>query len=292
MIPEIFALAGIPETAPEWLASLGTDLWAPGQAVPLERWMLGQQNRLLPAKVNARALIHMYLDQDKKLPLSETAEQLARYAARLGDFLVAQDAERQSPRDDALATAFPTTGEDAEKSRTRYANQFVVYANSRGEVSGLMADLKLINFTFHKKERYIVPTKMAWALARLENPIVDTPARESKNKFSEEERKLLVDHIVRSVPVEAFAYRSILEAVRAGHNTPDTIDAALKAYVTADKAEKLSQSFLASQRSGAISRMSDLNLIERQREGTRVSYAVTSEGQEFLAQCPGAAKQG
>jgi hypothetical protein len=213
---------------------------------------------------------------------------LAKYAAHLGDFLVALDTERQSPRDDALATAFPTTGDDAEKSRTRYANQFVVYENTRGEVSGLMADLKLINFTVHKKERFLVPTKVAWQLARLENPIIDTPNKESK--FSQEERRLLIDHIVRSVPVEAFAYRSILEAVRAGHNTPDTIDAALKPYVTADKAEKLSQSFLASQRSGAISRMSDLNLIERQREGTRVSYAVTSEGQEFLAKCPGGTK--
>lgn len=113
----------------------------------------------------------------------------------------------------------------------------------------------------------------------------DLQVRLPTEKFSTEEREFLVHHIATAVPAEAFAYRSILEAVKAGHNTPEKLDAALKAYVSPDRAEDLSQSFLSSQRSGAVSRMSDLDLIGRQRDGTRVTYAVTDEGRAFLELC-------
>jgi hypothetical protein len=56
----------------------------------------------------------------------------------------------------------------------------------------------------------------------------------------------------------------------------------MKAFVAEDRIEKLSQSFLASQRSGAVSRMSDLNLVSRVRDGIRVSYVLTDEGTAFL----------
>jgi hypothetical protein len=158
----------------------------------------------------------------------------------------------------------------------------VVYQNGRGELSGLMVDLKLINVVPQRKERLIVPTEVAWKLARLANPVLDGPADGPVEKLSPEERALLLRHIVESVPVEAFAYRAILEAVSRGSNSPDTIDAALKVYVTEDRAEKLSASFLASQRSGAVSRMSDLGLIERRRDGVRVFYEVTEAGRGFM----------
>jgi hypothetical protein len=283
-IPALFQKEGFPDEPPAGLAELPADMWAPGQIVPLDRWVLGQQNRLFPAKVNARALIRLFLESPKGLPIGPTAERIAADAAVLGDYLSALDEARKGSRDDALATAFPTTAEDADKGRVRYANQFVVYQNGRGELSGLMVDLKLINVVLQRKERQIVPTRVAWELARLQNPVLDGQNGQAE-KFSPEERSLLLRHIATSVPVEAFAYRAILEAVQGGNYSPDKIDAALKSYVTEDRAEKLSQSFLASQRSGAVSRMSDLGLIERQREGVRVSYAVTEDGRSFLAQC-------
>jgi hypothetical protein len=283
-VPALFQVEAFPDLPPPGLADLPSDMWGPGQVVPLDRWVLGQENRVLPAKVNARALVLLFMASPKGLAISQTAERIAAEAAALGDYLTALDEVRKTPRDDALATAFPTTGEDAEKGRARYANQFVVYQNGRGELSGLMVDLKLINVVHHRKERLVVPTRVAWEFARLPNPVLDGSDSQAE-KFSPEERELLLRHIASSVTVEAFAYRAIIEAVINGNNSPDTIDAALKVYVTEDRAEKLSQSFLASQRSGAISRMSDLGLIDRLREGVRVSYAVTEGGRSFLAQC-------
>jgi hypothetical protein len=289
-IPALFQKEGFPQEPPAGLAELPTDMWAPSQTVPLDRWVLGQQNRLLPAKVNARALIRLFLESPKGLPISATAQSVAASAAAFGDYLAALDETRKLSRDDALATAFPTTAEDADKGRARYANQFVVYQNSRGELSGLMVDLKLANVVSQRKERLVVPTRVAWELARLPNPILDGNIDGQIEKFSAEERSLLLRHIAASVPVEAFAYRAVLKAIQEGNNTPDKMDTALKTYVTEDRAEKLSQSFLASQRSGAVSRMSDLGLVGRQREGTRVSYVLTEDGQAFLAQFA-AAKQ-
>ncbi len=288
-VPELFKRDGLPTKPPKGLADLPLDMWAPGQAVPLDRWVLGQHNRLLPVKVNSRALIRLFAETLRGLPIGPTAERLASEAAMFGDYLSALDEERKTTRDDALSTAFPTTAEDAEKGRTRYANQFVVYQNGRGELSGLMVDLKLINVVTLKKERLIVPTHFAWEFAKLTNPVVDS-ADSAVEKFSPEERQLLLGHIVASVPVESFAYRAVLEAVQAGNNSPEKIDAALKAYVAEDRAEKLSQSFLASQRSGAVSRMADLGLVERQRDGVRVLYVATAEGRSFLARCVAPAK--
>lgn len=284
-VPPLFQLENFPKEPVRGLADLPADMWSSGQRIPLDRWVLGQFNRLLPAKVNARALVRLFLDSPKGLNITEAAGTVAEQAAVLGDYLRELDARHDVSRDDALATAFPTTGDDAEKSRTRYANQFVVYQNGKGELSGLMIDLKLINILTQRKQRRIVPTHIAWELAALRNPLLDGDGNELPEKFSQEERSFLLGHIVRSVPVETFAYRAILEAVQHGQTSPEQIDTALKPYLNVDRAGNLSQSFLASQRSGAISRMSDLGLIERRREGVRVYYAVTEEGLGFLKAC-------
>jgi hypothetical protein len=290
LVPPLFRRDHLPEFPPKGLAAMPADMWTHGQTIPLDRWVLGQFNRLLPAKANARALVLLFLDSPKGLEITAAASTIAAQAAVLGDYLRQIETKHGVSRDDALSTAFPTADEGAEKGRTRYANQFVVYQNSRGELSGLMVALKLINVVTQKKKRLIVPTRVAWEFARLPNPVLDASADEATEKFSPEERALLLGHIVSSVPVESFAYQAILEAIQAGNNTPDKIDAALKAYVAEDRAERLSQSFLASQRSGAVSRMSDLWLVERQRDGVRVSYIATEQGRDFLAQCVATAK--
>jgi hypothetical protein len=284
-VPALFKLEGFPREAPAGLADLPADLWSHGQRIPIDRWVLGQHNRLLPAKANARALIRLFLESPKGLEIAGAASAVAAQAAVLGDYLRQIDAKFDISRDDALATAFPSAEEEAEKGRTRYANQFVVYQNTKGELSGLMVDLKLINVVPQHKERRIVPTCVAWELAAMPNPLLDADPEGPPNKFTPTERAFLTSHILRSVPVEAFAYRVILDAVQQGQTTPDQIDAAMKEYHSEDRASDLSQSFLASQRSGAVSRMSDLGLIERRREGVRVFYAATEDGLAFLREC-------
>ena len=136
-IPALFTKAALPQKEPKGLADLPTDMWARSQEVPLDRWVLGQYNRLLPAKVNARALVNLFAQNGgKAMALSEAATTLATIAAELGRVLAAWDEQAGVHRDNALATAFPTSVGDVDKALTRYANQFVVYCNKQGELSG------------------------------------------------------------------------------------------------------------------------------------------------------------
>jgi hypothetical protein len=278
-IPSLFLRSNAGEP-PSLLANVPSDVWTLKQVIPLDRWLFGQYNKILPAKANCRALSNMLKQEHKGVPISKAASQIAEEATVLGDFLVHLDEVNSIGRDDALSIAFPSTDANIEKAQLRYANQFVASINQQGQVSGLLIDLKLINHTGGKEPRILL-TKPGWDFAMMPNPILDGTQEMPTQKFSAAERDFLLDHISRCVPAENFAYRAILSAIMEGANTPDMIDAALQKYVPHNTNRSLSQSFLASQRSGAISRMSDLGLVLRVRDGVRVSYVVTDTGRQF-----------
>jgi hypothetical protein len=282
-LPEIFLMKGI-ENPPTTFAPLPNDNWNSGQDIPLDRWVFGQYNKLLPAKVNCRALAHLLNGQLEGIPVEEATLQIPEKAAILGDFLLYHDKKNNLSRDDALVTAFPlnkNSVEKAQKSRLRYANQFVASVNKEGQVSGLLFDLKLINYSEGKKPHLLL-TEVGWKFAVLQNPILDDIQETPIQKFSDEEIILFLNHIALSVPAEDFAYRAILTSITEGSNTPDMIDAALQKYVPQQTERNFSKSFLSSQRSGAISRMADLGLVTRVRDGVRVSYMVTETGKKYL----------
>ena len=271
---------------PTAFAPAPDDVLSPGERVPLDRWIFGQYSKLLPAKASVRALANLEIRDDLKLPLDETASVIASNAAALGDYLSEVDDRRRLQRDDALAVGFPSSSENAEKSRLRYANQFVGSLNKAGVLSGLLIDLKLMNLRDTRTPR-IQLTQAGWDFALLPNPVLDEPDP-TGNKFTPEERAFLLAHIGRNVPIEASAYRVMLRAILNGDNTPDRLDAALKPYIPAHREPPITPAFVTTQRSGTISRMADLGLVIRVRDGVRVSYAPTETGQAF-AQTPAAA---
>lgn len=281
-IPTIFHLNGLDvKNVPASVTTLPSDFWIKGQIVPLDRWLFGQYNKLLPAKVNCRALAHCMREEPKGVLLDEAISKIAEQAVVLGDYLNRHDEQNEVGRDDALSIAFPSTSNKDDKGRVRYANQFIASVNKLGQVSGLLIDLKLINSKGGKKPRLLL-TDIGWQFASLQNPILDGNQESPTKKFTNEEVSLLLDHIAQNVPVEDFAYRAILMAISEGANSPDRIDESLQKYVPRDTDRNLSDSFLSSQRSGAISRMADLELVERVRDGVRVSYIITDRGQHYL----------
>jgi len=281
-IPSIFLLGGAKDVQLH-IASPPGDTWIMGQPVPLDRWLFGQYNKLLPAKANCRALVHLLTAHPNGVPLSVAAPQIAEQAVVLGDYLARHDIQHKTGRDNALATAFPTTGDNADKGRQRYANQFVASVNTNSQLSGLLIDLKLINYT-KRRDPLLQLTEIGWRFAGLHNPVLDGNKDMQAQKFSEEEISLLCEHIATAVPAEDFAYRAILTEITGGANTPETLDTALQNY--APQTRDLSPSFLSSQRSGAVSRMSDLDLVARAREGVRVVYTITPKGQQYAERTP------
>lgn len=279
-VPELFVAAGL-DALPAIAAETPGAEEDPTDAFTLDRWIFGQYNKLLPLKANSRALLRLTAEHREGVSLQDAAPRIAEAAALLGDFLYDQDRRSQAARDDALATAFPRSGPDAEKSRSRYANQFVGVVNSQGILSGLLRDYRMAALAPGADPR-LMPTAPAVQFARLPNPVLDQCQTGPAQKFLPEEVAWLLDHIRTHVPVEAFAFQTLLLAIADGADTPDKLDEALRVHGPADSNRSLSPSFLTSQRSGALSRMADLGLIARHRTGVRVSYMITAEGETFI----------
>jgi len=119
-------------------------------------------------------------------------------------------------------------------------------------------------------------------LAEFSNPVIDVPNAQNDEKLSTEEIDFLLGHISERVIVEKFAYNSVLSAISMGAETPDSVDRWLKEKGLVDSQKKLSDSFISSQRSGVISRMTDLCLVTRAKEGVKVKYKLTQRGKAFL----------
>lgn len=240
-------------------------------------WIFGQYNRLLPAKASCRALANL-LQEGRGIEATGAAKKIAAEATELGNYLRILDRRQGHGRDEMFCIAFPGDV-DPDKGRLRYANQFVVSVDRNGQLSGLLVDLKLINQVSAREPR-ISLTDAGWRFALLPNPLLDAIDDDHvRDRFTAEERNFLLDHIAASVPRERHAYLTILAAIAGGHDTPDAISAVMKEL---EQAPQESDSLLATQRSGAISRMSDLALLSRDREGIRVRYRISPDGDRFL----------
>lgn len=280
-IPSVFLLTSIPKEPPFELPSSGADIFRPHQEVPINRWIFGQYNRLLPAKVSIRALSIISKEGKGNLALDLVAPRIAECAAELGEYLRALDRRFLHHRDDALATAFPEKGTEGQKSRVRYQNHFVGHM-VKGEQGGLLAELKLAVIHLIKNKPHIIPTNAGCEFARFSNPVLDAMGAEFTTRFGPEEIKFLLQHISKNVPVELFAYRVILSLIANGMNTPEAVNQGLSPYLSNGKKFEDELDFISTQRGGVLGRMIDLTLVDRVRKRTRISYYVTPTGKEFL----------
>lgn len=282
-LPELFRL-GNNLKEPSSFAPLPNDAFAVGMDVPVDRWIFGQHNKLLPVKANVRALANLLRNEPNPggLLLDRASTEIASTAVVLGEMLRTLDSRSEKHRDDALGIAFPSSDPtNSDKSRLRYATQFVGAISREGRMTGMLVDLKLVNHDRHKSPRVLL-TEQGWRFALLSNPIIDGPDRESGAKFSTEETEFLLSHIASAVPAEHFAFRVTLSAITSGSDTPESLDVALKKYLPERKEKPFTDAFLTTQRAGVISRMADLGLVIRNRSGSNVTYAATVRGQQFM----------
>lgn len=273
-VPAIFSSsAGI--SRPERFAPYPNDAFAVGQEVPVDRWIFGQHNKLLPIKATCRALAKLTgTAQYTSLSLSKTASEIASEAVKLGDYLRHIDNVSGVHRDDALSFAFPySDSPNSDKSRLRFANQFVASFTRQGTITGLPIELKLVNRD-HSRAPHLLLTEAGWRFAELRNPILDDLKDARGPKFTNDENDFLLGHIRSRVPAEAFAYQAVLGAISSGANTPDKLDDALEEHLSKRAEKPFTRAFLTTQRAGVISRMIDLGLIQRMRDGLNVTYAV------------------
>lgn len=297
-IPEIFALS-ISNANGLTLQPLVESTGADRRDLPPSKWLFGQYNKFLPVKSACRALLNLLQEKTAGVPLREALETISYAAWELGDYLYAQDQRAKRSREDALAAAFPTTAGSGTASRIRFANQFIgdlrqpkQTENQPKEVkfNGFPSALKFIACT-DDKESVLRLTAAGAEFAMFQNPVLDGGDLVTR-KFSDAEADFLLAHILRSVPEESSAYFAVVDAIGEGADTPDEMDKylcrrfQLQIAIKADAETEITQTFLTTQRSGAISRMVDLGLVSREKNGLHVNYKITPLGQSFRNQAP------
>jgi hypothetical protein len=258
---------------------LPPDLFGPGEIVPVERWIFGQQNRAFPAKVNARLLVNLIAIRREAVELAEVAHEISVSASKVGVFLSNHDEKRRHKKDDLLSTGFPEPRSD--KSMSRYANHFVAYENTQGSLSGMMIEWKLAGVKRLKNKTYLLPTNACIELATFKNALLDHGVlTEPPTKFSGEELDYLLNHLRLNVPVESSAFTTVLDGIRSGADNPDSLDEYVRGH--ANEKREMTKAFTSTQRSGAVSRMADLDLLVRVRDGIRISYQLSERGTNWL----------
>lgn len=245
-------------------------------------WFFGQWNRFLPAKATCRALLNIMSKQHSGIPVNDAAGKISYGACDLGDYLRMLDARYSRRREDSVSAAFPSTSTLGAESRLRYGNQFVGTIK-QGKLIGLPAALRLAGHD-SAKDPNLRLTKAGATFAALENPVLDAGMGGAGDKFSTDEIHFLLQHIQSFVPEEVSAFTAIIDAITEGADTPDKMDAFLRVRFGLNDEAAMTATFLSTQRTGAISRLVDLDLVGRQKAGLRVTYFVTHPGKCFRSQ--------
>jgi hypothetical protein len=283
-VPEIFT---IQSTATDGIQTAASEEppGPPAKNLPPKDWLFGQLNRFLPAKATCRALLAITQQTPAGITVSDAGSKISFAACDLGDYLRELDMRRSLKREDSFAAAFPSTAYHGAESRVRFGGQFVGNIK-QGQLTGLPAGLKLIAHDSSKDPKLLL-TSAGLTFALLPNPILDAGVDLRQQKLGEHEIQFLLDHITKFVAPELSAYLAVIDGIKGGATTPEKLDAFLCARFGLKVVEKtqipneITQTFLTTQRTGAISRMADLDLVGRAKTGIRVAYFVTHPGECF-----------
>lgn len=242
-----------------------------------DSWLWGQINRILPIKFATRFLSVMAAEYESLPTLEIYKEKVGKAARNFGKRLNIQDDKLKTARDQKLSTGFPIS-KNSEKSCNRYLSQFVGYQKNDGTKTGALFELKLANLLRNDKgEIKIGLTSEGVEFAKIKNPVIDS--NNYNSSLGKEEKLFYLDHILGNVPGESSLIKLILSLIDEGINRRDEMNSEIAKFV---KGSGWTDGLISTQRSGAISRMYELGLISKRREGLEVRYQITSAGKNLL----------
>lgn len=249
--------------------------------LPPKDWVFGMYNKLLPLKSSCRAVANiMSTEYPHGIPISQfeqIAANVAEEATALGDYLRKIESKYDMGRDDLLSLGFPSRGKE-EKSKHRFATQFVGRLSNQ-QVGGFMAVYGLLS-TCSEERPVAAITQAGYDFACLENPILDGMQPQPREVLSSQERTFLLDHLENHVPYEWWLITRIAQTIGTGRLSSADLDSEIAAMYT----PKLHiEPHLSTARSGAVSRMIDLGVVRRIREGRNIFYELGhEEGTQLL----------
>lgn len=235
----------------------------------------GQYNRFLPVKIVVRVAANVLRrNSSEYVPLTDLHEIAAVTARRLGKEIARNDKLLGRKRGTIISAGLPIGKEDKAMSRFKY--HFIGHV-AGGKIEGAAPVLKFLDITKEKGTVLVGITDYGLKFASFSNPVIDN--HDYSVPLSEEEVSFLLDHIVRQVPGESKLVHFILDNVRKGRKTPEELNDRVRSeYGSVWKGENEPVTM----RSGAVSRISELGLLERKKDGVKVTYFLTDRGQQYL----------
>ena len=235
----------------------------------------GQVNRLFPLKLACRWIDSRMRESSAWPKLNLVLDQLPRDAAVFGSFVETLDAKAGRAREAALSAGVPRAGNLA--SCDRFASQFVARVTRANRVHpGAAFQIGLACLVGDDVQL----TSKGSELALLENPLLDLSADCAEQTLSNNERRLLVDHIMESVPAERGDQLCVLTAIRDGHVTP----VGLLSYIHRNFPADWSDLAFRTHVYGILARLAELGQIERVWSGRSVHYRLTDSASVLVDQ--------
>lgn len=238
---------------------------------PKAPWIWGMVNRVFPLKVALRVCANLCVERPIALPILQ--RRASEAALNVGEQLTVDDQMHARKRNELRAIALPR-GEEIEKSKLRFASQFVgretgqkTYIGGLFEtgLAGPVGDLGLV-----------APTAMGWEFASLRNPVLDDPP--GMTNLSDDECDFYLTKTARDIPGERHAFITILKPLAAESLSPE----ALIRNTVPRVADSTSPVVGDTARAGAIGRLIDLRAIHRIPLGRSATLRITDRGRTAL----------
>ncbi len=236
-----------------------------------DKTIWGLYNRIFPSKIALRVISNMTIKQSiPLLNLDEVQNEAGKAARMLGHELDYRDKKAKKQHGEKLATGLPMGSRD--KATLRYQKMFVGSPNGNGSGKGLPAELGFVTIKKENGRGLIGLTERGATFARLQNPILDNQQVQSASTLSEEELEFVIRHLKERMPKEWERCRVMLRSIREGEETPRELDNALRHL------DKSLDSGTSTERAGIVSRLTEIGLVTRRREGLAVFYSLTDRG--------------
>lgn len=262
---------------PDFEQPPNTTVQDPNPEVLSAKYLWALYNRIFPVKVTLRVLLNLLRSNPTDsgyTDLIAVADAAASEARKLNLVLSKIDKKSHRIHGEKLSAGLPHAG---HRALERFKSHFVGTINSKDHVEGAPSLLRFINI---RKDEAGHPqigiTESGFRFAIMENPILDKS--DYSRVFYDEEIDFYLKHISEKLPKEYMLSMNILKAVKNGNSTPNEL---VKVVHEADP--NISNKEAYATRSSAVSRLSELGMLARRRDGVNVRYILSKNALGLLA---------
>ena len=236
----------------------------------------GQYNRILPIKVTLRTLANYIKYSGTNIDLESFQENASNIAREIGIKLQTIDEKNNRYRDERFSTGFPI-GNDEYKAKSRFKMHFVGYLTKDNVIEGSPGSLGFVDISRDKNGKVTIGlTKEGLEFALIENPVLDSENFDVI--LSDPEKEYYINHVLNNVKAEAAAMILVLSSIKNGADNPDLLNKKIGVLNNS-----WSDDVVNTMKVGLISRLFELNLIVKQKQGLHVKYILTSKGEHLVS---------